>query len=213
MVALVTAPAPLPARQRLPAYERRGMITRAALQEFARAGYDAASMGRIAAAAGVGRSVLYDHFPSKQALFEAVLAATAARLLEHLRTTITAAAPMRERMAATFDAYLAFAQGEHDAFSLLYPDHPPVDPAVAASHRRLRSETNRLLAELLAPDARRAGIEPDSRVGQIVYALHQAALREAVRWWDSHPDVERSELVAGLMAALWDGLGGRARRG
>lgn len=197
----------LQARRRLPAARRRELILHAALVEFARAGYDSASMGRIAAAAGVGRTVLYDHFASKRALFGAVLAETAARLLEHLRATITAQAPLRARIAATFDAYLAFAEREPLAFSLLYPDHPPIDPDVAEDHRRRRSETNRLLAALLASDARRAGIEPDSTTGQIVYAAHLAALRDTVRWWRAHPDVQREQLVAGLMVALWDGLG------
>jgi AcrR family transcriptional regulator len=201
----------LRARQRLPAAQRRDLILQAALVEFARCGYDAASMGRIAAAAGVGRTVLYDHFRSKRELFGAVLADTGDRLLCHLRATITARAPMRERIAATFDAYLAFAEREPLSFSLLYPDHPPIDPDVAEDHRRQRIQTNRLLAALLAPDARRAGIDPDSRTGQIVYAVHLAALRDAVAWWQAHPEVGRSELVAGLMAALWDGLGAAQR--
>lgn len=198
-------------RQRLPAPERRGLIVSAALAEFAQRGYDGASMGRIAAAAGVTRTVLYDHFPSKRALFAAVLAERAATLLEHLRATITAQAPMRERIQNTIEAYFAFAQSEPEAFDLLYPERPPLEVEVAADHRRWRAESNRLLAELLAPDARRAGLEPSSHVGQVVFALHQAALREAVRWWRAHPDVSRAQLVEGTMAALWDGLGGFER--
>jgi AcrR family transcriptional regulator len=201
----------LQARQRLPASERRGLIISAALAEFARSGYDGASMGQIAAAAGVSRTVLYDHFPSKRALFAAVLSATAARLLEHLRARITACAPMRERIEATVEAYFAFAEREPQAFSLLYPERPPLDLEIAAEHRRWRAESNRLLAELLAPDARRAGLEPSSHVGQIVFALDQAALREAVRWWRAHPHITRAELVEGTMAALWSGLGGLER--
>jgi AcrR family transcriptional regulator len=198
-------------KQRLPASTRRGLIMEAALQEFARAGYDAASMGRISAAAGVARPVLYDHFPSKRALFAALLSETHAALLSHLRATITADAPMEERIGATFDAYLGFAEDEPLAWGVLFPDRPPIDPEVAADHRRSRTESNRLLAEFLAPDAKRAGIEPSSHVGQAIFAIHQAALHGAVRWWRAHPDVEREELVRAAMDALWRGLGGLER--
>jgi AcrR family transcriptional regulator len=187
------------------------MIIAAALAEFARDGYDAASMGRVGAAAGITRTVLYDHFPSKRALFEAVLKETHATLLSHLRETITADAPMEERIGATFDAYLAFAEHEPLAWNVLFPERPPIDPDVAADHRRCRTESNRLFAELLASDAKRAGIEPSSNVGQAIFAIHQAAIHGAVVWWRAHPDVEREELVRAAMDALWTGLGGLQR--
>ena len=198
-------------RQRLPATERRELIVDAALHEFARAGYDAASVGRVARAAGVTRTVLYDHFPSKRALYGYLLKNTHATLLSHLRETITADAPFRERMQATFDAYLAFAESEPIAWKLLFPDHPTVDAEVAADKRRLQSESNRLFAALLAPDAKRAGIEPDSTSGQAMFAMHQASLQAVVRWWHAHPGVPRSELTQATMDALWSGLGGLER--
>jgi AcrR family transcriptional regulator len=115
---------------------------------------------------------------------------------------------MEERMRATMDAFFAFAENEPLAWRLLYPEQPPLDPDAAADHRRHRSEANRLLAEMLAPDARRAGIDPKSPVGQAVFALQQSALHGAVRWWHSHPDVSREELTTAAMHALWTGLGG-----
>jgi AcrR family transcriptional regulator len=198
-------------RQRLPATARRELVVEAALEEFARAGYDAASMGRVARAAGVTRTVLYDHFPSKRALFGALLQENHATLLSHLRATITAEKPMRERMQATFDAYLAFAESEPLAWKLLFPDHPTVDAEVAADQRRYQSESNRLFAALLAPDAKRAGIEPASAAGQAIFAMHQAALHAAVKWWRAHPNVPRAELTQATMDALWSGLGGLER--
>jgi hypothetical protein len=82
---------------------------------------------------------------------------------------------------------------------------------VAADHRRQRAESNRLLAALIAPDAKRAGIEPASPVGQAIFALQQSALHGAVRWWHAHPDVEREQLVTAAMGLMWTGLGGLER--
>ena len=45
----------------------------AATRLFARRGYDRASMSGIAAGAGITKPVLYDHFASKEALFETLL--------------------------------------------------------------------------------------------------------------------------------------------
>jgi AcrR family transcriptional regulator len=187
------------------------MIMRSALEEFARGGYDAASMGRIGTAAGVTRTVLYDHFPSKRALFVELLADTHAALLSHLRDTLTAEGSMEQRMIDTFDAYLAFAEEEPQAWRVLFPDHPPIDPDVASDQQRCRTESNRIFAAMLESDAKRAGIEPASTGGQVIFAIHQAALQGAVRWWRVHPDVERAEMTKATTDALWTGLGGLAR--
>lgn len=204
-------PVPETPRQRLPAETRRGMIMGAALEEFARNGYDAASMGRIGTAAGVTRTVLYDYFPSKRALFAELLTDTHTTLLSHLRETLIADAPMGQRMSDTFDAYLAFAEDEPRAWHVLFPDRPPIDPDVAADHRRCRAESNRIFAAMLEPDAKLAGIEPTSIGGQVIFAVHQAALQGAVRWWRAHPDVDRAEVAKATTDALWTGLGGLAR--
>jgi AcrR family transcriptional regulator len=72
-------------KRRLRGTARRALIVDAALEEFAIHGYEAASMGRIGRRAGVTRTVLYDHFPSKRALFAALLEAEHTELLAHLR--------------------------------------------------------------------------------------------------------------------------------
>jgi AcrR family transcriptional regulator len=200
-------------KRRLSASARRALIVDAALEEFAAHGYEGASMGRIGGRAGISRTVLYDHFPSKRALFVALLEAEHADLLTHLRDAIVGDAPTQERVRAAIEAFFAFAEREPLAWRLLFPDHPPVDPDAAADHRRLRSEANRLLAAMLGPDARRAGLDPASPVGQAFFALQQAALRGAVRWWHAHPDVTRQELVEAAMALMWTGIGGLERAG
>jgi len=53
-------------------FERPEEILRAALAEFARAGYARARLGDIARRAGVSKATLYLYFDSKQALFQAL---------------------------------------------------------------------------------------------------------------------------------------------
>lgn len=50
-----------------------------ALELFAAYGYDSVSVGDIAKAVGIKAPSLYNHFPGKQAIFDAIVESTAAR--------------------------------------------------------------------------------------------------------------------------------------
>lgn len=60
-------------RKRMPSAERRAQIVTAARQVFSRHGYDGAKTMQIAQAASVSEALVFRHFPSKLALYRAVL--------------------------------------------------------------------------------------------------------------------------------------------
>lgn len=64
--------APLPAAPRL-TDRKRDAIIQAAIAEFRENGFNGTSMDRVAAAADVSKRTVYNHFPSKEELFEAIL--------------------------------------------------------------------------------------------------------------------------------------------
>jgi AcrR family transcriptional regulator len=195
-------------KPRLKGAQRRELLVAAALPEFAQRGYEAASLGRIARAAGVARTVLYDHFPSKHALFVEVLDAEQAELLAHLRAALGSSGTTEQRWRATFDAFLRFVEAHPLGWRLLFPTHPPTAPEAADEYRRIRGESNHVLADLLAADAQRAGLEPATVRARALFAIHRDGLIAAARWWAGHPDVTRPEVVDAAMAALWTGFGG-----
>jgi TetR/AcrR family transcriptional regulator len=57
----------------MPASDRRTQLLDTALTVFSQKGFDGATTKEIAAAAGVTEAVIFRHFPSKQALYQAVL--------------------------------------------------------------------------------------------------------------------------------------------
>ncbi len=66
-------PSPSPRGSRLAAIDRRRQLLETALDLFSRKGFDGATTKEIAAAAGVTEAIIFRHFPSKQALYQAVL--------------------------------------------------------------------------------------------------------------------------------------------
>ena len=58
---------------RMAASDRRQQLVETALDVFSRKGFEGATTKEIAAAAGVTEAVIFRHFPSKQALYKAVL--------------------------------------------------------------------------------------------------------------------------------------------
>jgi AcrR family transcriptional regulator len=191
--------------RRLPAPARRARIVAAAIEAFSAKGYEGTSMGEIAAAAGVTRPVLYDHFSSKLALFLALLFEQDAELVAHVGERIAADGPAAERMRATADAFFAFAEERPHAFRLLFSEIGSGDPEVHAARARIHAQRTRAVATLLSPDAARAGIGPGERA-EIMVELLIAGLSGVARWWEDHPDVARSELTAAAVDTVWVGL-------
>ena len=66
-------PDPRPSTPRLPASDRRRQLLDAALDLFAQKGFNGTTTKEIATAAGVTEAIVFRHFPSKQALYSAVL--------------------------------------------------------------------------------------------------------------------------------------------
>src|SRR5580698_9162945 len=58
---------------RLHAPDRRHQLLEAALDLFSRKGFEGATTKEIATAAGVTEAIVFRHFPSKQALYQAVI--------------------------------------------------------------------------------------------------------------------------------------------
>jgi TetR/AcrR family transcriptional repressor of mexJK operon len=80
-----------------PECESYRRLVEAARAEFMKDGFRGASVDRIAAAAGVAKQTLYNHFPSKEALFEETMRAGVRDIVVEL---VEAPGALRERLTA-----------------------------------------------------------------------------------------------------------------
>lgn len=76
-----------------------------ALELFSTQGYDSVSVGEIAKAVGIKAPSLYNHFPSKQAIFDAIMKSTA------------------EQYEADTDQINIHVQNATQGYSCFYGDH------------------------------------------------------------------------------------------
>jgi AcrR family transcriptional regulator len=193
-------------RPRLSAAERRRRILDAATQVFAEYGYSAASVGEIAARAGVVASVIYDHFGSKRDLHIELLQRHGDALIERSIEGVSGEGPY-ELLRASVDAFYRFVEEDPFVWRFLFRD-PPSDPEIAAAHRRVQERATAGIAELVRVAAPRAdsvlGV-PAERATWMVAKVSQEATQGLAEWWWEHSEVPREEVVELLLALLWEG--------
>jgi TetR/AcrR family transcriptional regulator of autoinduction and epiphytic fitness len=82
-------------------------ILKAAMQAFSEEGYDKVSMDRIADHAGASKRTVYNHFPSKDDLFQAVITQFAKEMHSLKQIRYDAARSLDEQLSDFADAELA----------------------------------------------------------------------------------------------------------
>ncbi|HTK15321.1 MAG TPA: TetR/AcrR family transcriptional regulator [Acidimicrobiia bacterium] len=186
---------------RLPADERRQQLLEVACDLFARSGFHDTSMDDIAEGAGVTKPVLYQHFPSKKALYGELLEDTGRRLLDHLARATSAATSGRERVEAGFRAYFQFAVGDRSSFRLLFGASIRSDPDFARTVDEVLRAAADTISELIAIPA---SAEQRRVLASALVGMAEAVGRRAL----GEPDVDGDELARWIAEFAWFGLRG-----
>jgi AcrR family transcriptional regulator len=187
------------ARRRLSAAARRDLILAAAKRLFARRGYTLTSLDQVAAAAGVTKPVVYDHFRSKQQLYFALMRA----LRDELVTSATRSLAEQRAAPQAFRAAIGnfFRQVERDpAMVAILFVQARTEPELAAEWQRLQDEALdalRPLAQALAPRLKAWQLEV------ALQFVHHALNATAAAWPRQASSEQMTELVHSL---LWRGL-------
>lgn len=204
----MAAEADVPAKQtRLRAPVRREKILEAALQVFSDRGY-AASMGEIAEAAGITRTVLYYYFQAKKDLFLAVLESLLTEVVKHVAPVAAAAGSHEERARAVVGALIGFADENPRSWKILFTREEDADPEVAEVLASMEEMARGTALLLFSEEIAELGLDLDSPRANVMAELLFGGAVQVMRWWSAHPDVPRKVVEEAVYDLVWHGVQG-----
>jgi AcrR family transcriptional regulator len=193
-------------RRRLSAEERRESILEAANAVFGERGYEHVRIDDVAAAAGISKALIYEHFESKQDLYIELLNKAAQDLLGLL--VAAASAPGMEgalRMENAAMAGFQYVQDNPHAFHMFVRD--VTDPLISERQETLRRDAVRMMADVMEmePPETRAGMtrQHTEQLAEMIVAGYYAL----ADWWLRNPSFPRDEVVRSMLQFMWLGLG------
>ena len=189
-----------PMTSRLSATARREQLLDVALEVFARTGYHDTSMNDVAEAAGVTKPVLYQHFESKRELFQALLDAVGARMLNAIREGTAEANDGRTRTELGFRSYFRWVSADHDAFMLLYGGASRRDQEFSRAVRRVTNGMVQAIAPLIAAD-----IDDEHRL-TLAHALVGLAEGASRRLVERGQEFDPDQIARQVSDLAWAGL-------
>lgn len=197
------APAPpAPRARRMSRDQRREQLLDTALRVFSDGGYHATSMDEIAAAAGVSKPVLYQHFPGKRELFLALVKYTLTDLSQRLEHSLASADSNRSQVRNVIDTHFDFVHSRPQAYRLIFNADLMSFPEVAAQLDEFYQEVAHAVAALLGP---RTGAPPAQAMllsRGLVHLVQTSAV-----YWTRHPETgSREEVQDRLFRLAWGGI-------
>jgi len=199
-----------PGRMRVARAVREREMLVVAAREFGSHGFNAASMERIAAGAGVSKPMLYAYFESKEGLFVAAAESAGDRLRDRVRVAVEVPGlAADQRLWAGFLEVFGFVEEHRDAWLVLYPGGDQAAGSVGAGAARAREAMANLLADLFAATATEAGMPPEAvaQTQMMAHAVTGATIASA-SWWLDNSDEPKEAAALRLMNLVWRGFEG-----
>jgi AcrR family transcriptional regulator len=144
----------------------------AATSVFATRGFAGASMSTVAERAELPRAALYEHFATKDELWDAVVGEELERFADAIGGAYESTVPLgvRDRIRARYRAVFDYASGRPDGFRLLVRVRAERFESVSADAERARDRLTRVLTEVLRAELGAAGL-PDRQLADVLATL------------------------------------------
>jgi len=184
--------------------EKRREILDAALQAFSRNGYHTTNLQRVATAAGIGKSSIYHYFPTRDALFQALMQHLLEREVALFDQVLSADGTASERL----EVLIRGVEGVIDEWGNTGPllidciHDKRGRKAVARTLRRIHEPLRRLIADGQRSGEFRRG-DPGALATVVIACLDGVLL---LRLLDPE-SVARPKVAAELRAVIRAGLG------
>ncbi|MGB2756370.1 MAG: helix-turn-helix domain-containing protein [Acidimicrobiia bacterium] len=190
---------------RLPADQRRIQLIEVARNVFATQGYSPTSMDDIAAAAGVTKPVLYQHFRSKRALYREILHTVGDEMIRALESATASASGGRARVEAGFAAYFRWVEGSPNAFRILFGASVRNDKEFAKTIDSVLDRATTAIAELIEINA--SGDQRRVLAHALIGMTESVSRHDLVQLSDREP-TSAEDLARWLAELAWFGLRG-----
>jgi AcrR family transcriptional regulator len=179
----------------------RAKLLTAAAEEFARAGFERASIDQISLAAGYSKGTIYNYFPSKDELFLAVVEEALAQAAAARPAPPHASA--RERLVAVLGGFCGWA-GQHDSLARVLVREclmgtPGLYPGVIGAEWPLTAELERIIVEGMQDGEFRSDV-PAGSLALAVAGLTDLALVQ--HWATSGTTPSLAEIPALVLTLL-----------
>ena len=196
----MTDPATPAPRTRMTAAQRRQQLVEVGRRIFAEYGYDAATVEEIAAAAGVSKPVVYEHFGGKEGLYAVVCD----RELAYLGAEVTEALSgegSRRRIERAAMALLRYIEERTDGFRILVRDSPTPG---GSSYSTLLNDAVASVAYILEEEFVSRGFAPNTS-GVYAQAL-VGMVSGTAQWWLDVRQPPKEEVAAHMVNLCFNGL-------
>lgn len=157
------------------------------------------SMAAIAAEAGITKPILYRHFGDKSGLYQALADRHVHTVLAQLRPHFAeAAGDLRGAAHATIDVYLDLVSDNLNLYRFLFHRASGEDSRI----RLHMTSLVRSLGEELGVVLGAQGLVSDPVRAQVLGHAFVGMVQTTGDWWLEHQEVDRSEVVEGLVDVI-----------
>ncbi|MDO5635040.1 MAG: TetR/AcrR family transcriptional regulator [Micrococcus sp.] len=191
-------------RRGRPGYDRETLVE-ICVDVFNRHGYDATSMGMLAAHLGISKSAIYHHVESKEAILESALDAALDALDDALAAVEAAPGTAVERVEESVRATLRVLLARMPAVTLLLRLRGNSELETRALERR-RAITQRV-AQLVAA-AQAEGTVRDDVPPRAVARLMLGMVNSMVDWYRADADRDQQDTIRAVTSVVMGGLRG-----
>ncbi|MFI6518316.1 TetR/AcrR family transcriptional regulator [Spirillospora sp. NPDC050679] len=200
----VTEPAPRSRRKRMTGKERREQLLTIGRTLFAERGLDGTSVEEIAAAAGVSKPVVYEHFGGKEGLYAVVVDREFEKLLGLVTEALTSAIHYRRKLEKAALALLEYIEENPDGFRILVRDSH--GGTGTGSYASLLSEIAGEVEHLMAQELDRH--DYDDKFAPMYAQMLVGMVALTGQWWLDARRPRREEVAAHVVNLAWNGLSG-----
>ncbi|MDN5820566.1 MAG: TetR/AcrR family transcriptional regulator [Brachybacterium sp.] len=191
-----------PTTARMPRAQRRAQLLELATRVFTEKGFQSTAMDDIAAAAGVTKPVLYQHFDSKEKLYVEVLDLIATSMIEEVRAIGEGEGDTMTRVRAGLHRFYEFVALDNSL--RLFTGHELISEVV---QQKVITVLDRMAVELagVLTASRRIGIEESRVLGRGVIAVTQTT---AQLLQGAADEAERETILDTMTTTVVHGLTG-----